>query len=220
MGSVGDDDNASLLAKANERQGVSNALHVEVGHETGSCAVIVTGSDRFVRARQRVWINSKGRNSPILRSLVTNLAAAKLFKETHLDQPHIETLIKSSAYLYISGYYLTSGIDSALRLAKLAEDSGRKIVLNLAAPYLPQKYLHELERLLPFVDIVIGNDAEFAAWNSARKPVEVSLHSNFTAHGPHTDASMICLRAPLVAIPLCLPHRLCLRRAEAICKLP
>lgn len=39
--------------------------------------------------------------------------------------------------------------------------------MNLSAPFIPQFFKVQVEQLLPFVDIVIGNDAEASAWAGA-----------------------------------------------------
>lgn len=40
-------------------------------------------------------------------------------------------------------------------------------VLNLSAPFIPQFFQVQLQQILPFCDIVIGNEAEAEAWASA-----------------------------------------------------
>jgi adenosine kinase len=41
--------------------------------------------------------------------------------------------------------------------------------LNLSAPYIPQSFGVELRQILPYCDIVIGNDSEAEAWANANK---------------------------------------------------
>lgn len=46
MGSVGADPRGETLLKANEKEGVKNAVHVEENEETGACAVLIQNSNR------------------------------------------------------------------------------------------------------------------------------------------------------------------------------
>lgn len=47
-GCVGDDDLASQLKAANEREGLVDVCVVKPGEQTGACAVVITGQYRFV----------------------------------------------------------------------------------------------------------------------------------------------------------------------------
>jgi adenosine kinase len=38
------------------------------------------------------------------------------------------------------------------------------VALNLSAPFIPQFFKVQLEQLLPYVDILIGNESEAAAY--------------------------------------------------------
>ena len=40
-------------------------------------------------------------------------------------------------------------------------------VLNLSAPFIPQFFAVQLQQIMPYVDILIGNEAEAEAWGSA-----------------------------------------------------
>lgn len=40
-------------------------------------------------------------------------------------------------------------------------------VLNLSAPFIPQFFGAQLQKILPFTDVVIGNEAEAEAWANA-----------------------------------------------------
>jgi len=68
---------------------------------------------------------------------------------------------------YVEGYFLTHGTDSALELSKKASEAGKVFVLNLSAPFIPQFFAVQLQQLLPYTDILIGNESEAEAWASA-----------------------------------------------------
>jgi sugar/nucleoside kinase (ribokinase family) len=46
-GCVGDDDLAEQLRAANKREGLHEAYYVSKGEQTGACAVVITGHDRY-----------------------------------------------------------------------------------------------------------------------------------------------------------------------------
>lgn len=108
------------------------------------------------------------------RSLVTNLCAAQLFKISHLDKPETASLLNSARHVYISGYFLSHGVESALRIANIVEERQQFLVLNLAAPFITQIFKDQLDQILPYADFVIGNESEALAWAAARQnPVSI-----------------------------------------------
>ncbi|KAI0801407.1 adenosine kinase [Fomes fomentarius] len=145
-GSVGDDDLAEQLKAANKREGLDQVYQVTKGEKTGACAVIITGHHR---------------------SLVTTLAAAEKFDKAHLSSPEVAPLVEAAKVFYVEGYFLTHGTESALEVAKKASEAGKIFVLNLSAPFIPQFFAVQLQQILPYVDVVIGNEAEAEAWGSA-----------------------------------------------------
>lgn len=78
--------------------------------------------------------------------------------------PHIE----SAKHFYLEGYFLTHGTDTAVELAKKATAAGKVFVLNFSAPFIPQFFSANLDQILPYCDIIIGNETEAEAWASAK----------------------------------------------------
>ncbi|KZV85392.1 Ribokinase-like protein [Exidia glandulosa HHB12029] len=145
-GCVGDDELASQLKQANEREGVHSAYLVKKGEKTGACAVVITGHNR---------------------SLVTTLAAAEKFEKSHLESPEVAKLIDAAKFFYLGGFFLTHGVESAVYLAKKASEDSKVFAMNLSAPFIPQFFKVQVDEILPYVDIVFGNDAEASAWAGA-----------------------------------------------------
>ncbi|OJT08322.1 Adenosine kinase [Trametes pubescens] len=145
-GCVGDDDLAEQLKAANKREGLDEVYLVKKGEKTGACAVIISGHDR---------------------SLVTTLAAAEKFEEEHLSSPEVAPLVDAAKVYYVEGYFLTHGTESALEIAKKASEAGKIFVLNLSAPFIPQFFAVQLQQIMPYCDIIVGNEAEAEAWASA-----------------------------------------------------
>ncbi|CAL1693889.1 unnamed protein product [Somion occarium] len=145
-GCVGDDDLAEQLKEANKREGLDEVYLVKKGEKTGACAVIITGHHR---------------------SLVTTLRVAEKFEKSHLASPEVAPLVDAAKVFYVEGYFLTHGIESALDLGKKSSEASKVFALNLSAPFIPQFFGLQIQQILPYTDIVIGNEAEAEAWASA-----------------------------------------------------
>ncbi|QRV96693.1 PfkB family carbohydrate kinase [Ceratobasidium sp. AG-Ba] len=169
-GCVGSDALADQLRAANEREDVASAYQVKEGDETGACAVVLTGHDR---------------------SLVTTLRAAEKFEESHLSSPEVAPLIDGAKMIYVGGFFLTHGVKSALALAKKASETGKTFALNLSAPFICQFFGAQLQQILPYVDLLIGNESEAAAWAGA--------------NGLPTDAPLSTIAKTLANLPQANP---------------
>ncbi|PCH34451.1 adenosine kinase [Wolfiporia cocos MD-104 SS10] len=171
-GCVGDDVLAEQLKAANAREGLSERYLVVPGEKTGACAVVITGHHR---------------------SLVTALRAAEKFDKAHLASPAVAPCIESARVFYVEGFLLTHGTESVLELAKKASEAGKVFVLNLSAPFIAQFFQVQLQQVLPYCDIVIGNESEAEAWASA------------SGHPSQTDLAAVA--ASLAAQPKSNPAR-------------
>ncbi|KAF8899318.1 Ribokinase-like protein [Infundibulicybe gibba] len=136
-GCVGDDELAEQLKAANKREGLDEVYQVKKGEKTGACAVIITGHHR---------------------SLVTTLRVAEKFDQSHLSSPQVAPLVEAAKIFYVEGYFLTHGIVCALELSKKVTAAGKKFVLNFSAPFIPQFFGSQLDQIIPYCDIIIGND--------------------------------------------------------------
>ncbi|KAG9313860.1 Ribokinase-like protein [Chiua virens] len=145
-GCVGDDDLAQQLREANKREGLDEVYLVKKGEKTGACAVVITGHHR---------------------SLVTTLRAAEMFEASHLSSEAVAPLIKSAKVFYVEGFFLTHGIESVLHLSQHASTTNKSFVLNLSAPFIPQFFNAQLLQVLPYTDIVLGNETEAQAYAKA-----------------------------------------------------
>jgi len=146
VGAVGDDDLAEQLKEANKREGLDQVYQVKKGEKTGACAVIITGH---------------------LRSLVTTLRVAEKFEKSHLSSPEVAPLIVHASFFYVEGYFLTHGLESALELSSKSAAAGKTFVLNFSAPFIAKFFTKQLQDILPYTDVIIGNESEAEAWASA-----------------------------------------------------
>ena len=61
--------------------------------------------------------------------------------------------------LFLQGFPLTVSPSSMLRLARHAKETGKTYCLNLSAPFLCSVFRDPMEKILPFVDILFGNES-------------------------------------------------------------
>jgi len=143
IGCVGKDALARQLREANDQEGLKS-YYMEVDSlPTGACAVVLTGHDR---------------------SLVTNLGAAEKFHPSFLATPDVKTLLASAEYIYLEGYFVTHGLESLKILCDHAVENDQVVALNLSAPFVAQFFKKQIDELLPYVDILFGNETEAAAF--------------------------------------------------------
>lgn len=109
---------------------------------TGTCAVCVVQKER---------------------SLVANLAAANKYKKTHYDSEEIQGYVKEAKYFYSTGYFLTVSPDTALAIGKHAAATNKTFAFNLAAPFVMEFFSDPFDALVPYIDVLFGNETEAAA---------------------------------------------------------
>ncbi|KAG2153589.1 Ribokinase-like protein [Suillus bovinus] len=145
-GCVGDDDLAEQLREANRREGLKEVYLVKPGQKTGACAVVLTGHHR---------------------SLVTTLRAAEMFEQSHLSSPAVAPLVDAAKVFYVEGFFLTHGTPVVLELSQKASAASKVFAMNFSAPFIPQFFGAQLQSVLPFCDIIIGNETEAEAYATA-----------------------------------------------------
>ncbi|XP_032167591.1 adenosine kinase isoform X2 [Mustela erminea] len=144
FGCIGTDTFGEILKKKAAEAHVDAHYYEQNEQTTGTCAVCVTGSNR---------------------SLVANLAAANCYKkEKHLDMEKNWTLVEKARVYYIAGFFLTVSPESVLKVAKHASENNRIFTLNLSAPFISQFYKESLMKVMPYIDILFGNETEAATF--------------------------------------------------------
>ncbi|ODV90212.1 hypothetical protein CANCADRAFT_1941 [Tortispora caseinolytica NRRL Y-17796] len=146
IGCVGNDKYAETLRAANAKEGVKSAYRVDPEVETGKCAVLITGHHR---------------------SLVTDLGAANHYKLEHLKSPEIWSLVEGAKYYYVGGYHLTVCVPAIIELGKHAAEQNKIFSINLSAPFIPTVFKDQLDSVLPYADILIGNEDEAAQYGES-----------------------------------------------------
>ena len=159
MGSVGRDSYAEIIvSKANEI-GLKTLFQTTDKEPTATCAVLLTDSNR---------------------SMVAHLGAAYHFTEDFLDFPKNWSIVENSRLFYITvkkknhlililqkyylnfilikGFFFCTCMNAVIKIAKFANENDRLFCINLSALFLTQYFKKEFIAVLPYVDILFGND--------------------------------------------------------------
>ncbi|KAM4623925.1 adenosine kinase b isoform 2-T2 [Polymixia lowei] len=144
FGCIGTDNFGEILKKKAEEAHVDAHYYEQSEEPTGTCAACITGDNR---------------------SLVANLAAANCYKkEKHLDLDSNWELVEKAKVYYIAGFFLTVSLESILRVAKHASENNKVFCMNLSAPFISQFFKEPLMKVMPYVDILFGNETEAATF--------------------------------------------------------
>lgn len=168
FGAVGTDDYANRLRAALDSAQVTNYYQSTPEHPTGTCACLVSGKER---------------------SLVANLGASIHFQVSHL-QAHMQAL-QGARVIYTSGYFFTSSPQSAVLAAQYAGEHGLTFGTNLAAEFIVETCKDTLDAVLPYTELVFGNDSELRKYGQI--------------HGMQ-DLSLVALAQALADLPQSIPR--------------
>lgn len=152
VGCIGQDTFGDKLKACMKKEGIRTNYLVDPVVPTGVCAVLITGGNR---------------------SLVTRLDAANEYKHTHLISPAVWSLVTDASFYYIAGYFLTVSPDSMIEIGEHAIKENKCFSMNLSAPFLSQFFKDPMTKLLPYCDIVFGNEDEARAFSK-----DFGLNSN------------------------------------------
>ena len=146
IGCVGKDAYGEQLEKQANGDGVRVQYMVVEDKPTGTCAVVITEK---------------------VRSLVANLGAANSYNIAHLKEEQNWNLVEKAKVCYIAGFFLTVSVESILAVAKHCMENDKLFIMNLSAPFICQFFKDQLLQVMPYIDILIGNEAEGAAFSEA-----------------------------------------------------
>ncbi|TPX65331.1 adenosine kinase [Spizellomyces sp. 'palustris'] len=146
IGCVGRDANAQILRDAAAKDGLRTEYLEDPDTPTGLCAVLITGTHR---------------------SLCTDLLAANNYKVEHLQKPEIWSLVENAKFFYTGGFFLTVSPPAAMLIGEHAAKNNKVFTMNLSAPFISQFFTKPLDELLPYVDILFGNESEAEAYAEA-----------------------------------------------------
>lgn len=143
FGRVGIDKYADILLEKAVGDGVNVQYQRHDTESTGTCGVLITGHHR---------------------SLCANLAAANHFTIDHIQSPENRKILEAAKFIYITGFFLTASTETVLDVAKFSHARDIPFIMNLSAPFVTQFHKEELCSVLPYVDIIFGNELEAVAF--------------------------------------------------------
>ncbi|XP_070801516.1 adenosine kinase isoform X1 [Pituophis catenifer annectens] len=144
FGCIGTDKFGEILKRKTEEAHVDAHYYEQSEEPTGTCAACITSDNR---------------------SLIANLAAANCYKkEKHLDMEKNWKLVEKAKVYYIAGFFLTVSPESIIKVATQASANNKIFSLNLSAPFISQFYKDQLMEVMPYVDILFGNETEAATF--------------------------------------------------------
>ncbi len=146
IGCIGQDEFGKQLESQATKNGVKVQYRLDGEHPTGTCACLITEK---------------------VRSLVANLGAANAYKKEHLEKPENWALVEKAKFVYIAGFFLTVSTDSILAVGKHCAETNKHFMMNLSAPFISHVFKDQLVSVLPYIDILIGNELEAAALTEA-----------------------------------------------------
>jgi len=142
VGCVGDDHFGRTLKDAAESAGVSTYYLVDPKVPTGTCACLITDKER---------------------SLVAYLGAAEAYKQDHFFSKEIQDLLNKAKYFYCTGFFLTHSPQVLVAMGQQAAKHNKCFLMNLSAPFLLEFFWEQMSSVLPFTDVVFGNELEAIA---------------------------------------------------------
>lgn len=152
MGCVGNDEEARIMKDDVVKNGLEVVYEVNRDARTGVCIVALTDNNR---------------------SLIAKLNAASLCTIGHFDANWF--IVEKSQYYYCTGFFLSTCSEAIMRIAKYSLEQNRKFIFNVSAPAICSRYCNEICNLMPYIDILIGNNDEIATLYENVLGIMVSL---------------------------------------------
>jgi adenosine kinase len=169
IGCIGKDKYGETLEKITTDAGVKAEYLYDEKTPTGRCGVVITGHNR---------------------SMCTDLAAANNYKVEHLKSERIWKQVENAQVFYVGGFHLTVCVPAIKALAEEAAAKNKTFILNLSAPFISQFFKDPLDEILPYVDILIGNETEAAAFAESHgiETKDVKKIAETIAKGPKKNS--------------------------------
>ncbi len=150
---VANDDNGLFFHHDTQNAGVTTRAEALPEGTTGKCLVMITPDAE--------------------RTMNTYLGISETLDQEDLD----EDAIRSSEYLYIEGYLVTSetGRAAAIRARQVAEQHGVKTAISLSDPGMVQHFSEGLKEMIgDQVDLLFCNRDEALGWTGTKSVEEAA----------------------------------------------
>ena len=139
FGCVGNDDRGKILLEKAQEVGVNVRYQINDEHPTGLCVSAIVKEDR---------------------SLVSELGAALHFTYKFLQEPENWALVEKAKVFYLCGFPFPVSPPAVRFIADHSFRHNKLLVMNLSAPYLCHFFADPKINIMPYVDILFGNNDE------------------------------------------------------------
>uniref|UniRef100_A0A803TZQ8 Adenosine kinase n=1 Tax=Anolis carolinensis TaxID=28377 RepID=A0A803TZQ8_ANOCA len=193
FGCIGKDKFGEILKKKTEEAHVDAHYYEQTEEPTGTCAACITSDNRSLVAnlaaancyKKEKHLDVEKNWKLVERANVYYIAAkhAQLFHPLliglvlqtldHISCSPLDTfqLVNISLQLrcpeldtVFQGFFLTVSPESILKVASQASANNKIFTLNLSAPFISQFYKEPMMKVMPYVDILFGNEMEAATF--------------------------------------------------------
>ncbi|CAI2373749.1 unnamed protein product [Moneuplotes crassus] len=137
FGSIADDERGQVLKNSLDAEKIDYNFSITDETYTGACAVVIVDNER---------------------SLCADLAACLKYKTSHLEE-NLD-LIKQYKIIYTTGFFITSNAEALQKVAETAHENNILFSFNLSATFLISGCKDTYLAILPYVDLVFGNEDE------------------------------------------------------------
>ncbi|CCW68001.1 unnamed protein product [Phytomonas sp. Hart1] len=139
VGCIAKDRYGGILKDSAEGEGLTMILEYTTEAPTGTCAACIVGKER---------------------SLVANLGAASHLSPAHIEGPAVAEALKKNQLFYLTGFTLTIDVNYVLKVARASREVNGVFMMNLSALFIVQCFTDQLRKVLPYVDVLFGNEDE------------------------------------------------------------
>jgi adenosine kinase len=142
-GSISSDETGNILKSCCEKAGVLPNYFYSKQHGTGRCAVLVVNKER---------------------SLIADLAAANDYDHSHFESAETQAVVEKCDIFYSASFFLTVSPQTSVAIGKHCLANNKTFIINIAAVFIVEVFWDRLNQVLPYADLVIGNEDEAAAF--------------------------------------------------------
>ncbi|XP_036121059.1 adenosine kinase isoform X3 [Molossus molossus] len=174
FGCIGIDKFGEILKKKTAEAHVDAHYYEQNEQPTGTCAACITGGNRSLVAnlaaancyKKEKHLDME-KNWNLVEKARVYYIAEPLFSPRG-KRRHIKNERRQERTLWrwigLQGFFLTVSPESVLKVAQHASENNRIFTLNLSAPFISQFYKESLMKVMPYVDILFGNETEAATF--------------------------------------------------------
>ncbi|ELK32434.1 Adenosine kinase [Myotis davidii] len=173
FGCIGTDKFGEILKRKTAEAHVDAHYYEQNEQPTGTCAACITGGNRSLVAnlaaancyKKEKHLDMEKNWMLVEKARVYYIAWNTLLEHLHSQSSCSSPGGNSSAIFHKenveqepNGFFLTVSPESVLKVAQHASANNRIFTLNLSAPFISQFYKEPLMKIMPYVDILFGNE--------------------------------------------------------------